>query len=116
MFTSPQITQPPVLPLPGSAPAPLERRTAPALLVFVTMLVLGIIGMLLVAHVLDGGKGRVSTPAWAIGLASGLALAWALMIDWAAVPRRIGFWLRLQRQRFWWLAFGAFFAGVLLFY
>jgi hypothetical protein len=53
---------------------------------------------------------------WAVGVGTGLVLAWLLRVDWATVPARFGLWIRLQRRRLGWALVGAFFAGILLLY
>jgi hypothetical protein len=53
---------------------------------------------------------------WALGLLTGLALAWLATIDWRDLPARAALWLRLQRRRLSWAVWGALFAGILLFF
>ena len=51
---------------------------------------------------------------WAVGLCSGLFLAWLAGLDWRNLPERMGQWVRLQRRRLGWMLVGGFCAGILL--
>jgi hypothetical protein len=51
---------------------------------------------------------------WALGLVTGLALAWLATVDWRGFPARAGAWLRLQRRRLGLIVIGGLCAGVLL--
>lgn len=49
----------------------------------------------------------------ALGLITGLFLAWLVALDWRTLPARVGTWVRVQRYRLGWLLLGVC-AGVLL--
>jgi hypothetical protein len=51
---------------------------------------------------------------WALGLLTGLMLAWLARIDWSSLPERIAAWLRLQRRRLALALLGGVFASILL--
>jgi hypothetical protein len=49
----------------------------------------------------------------ALGLLTGLLLAWLVAQDWRTMPARISAWVRLQRYRLGWVLLGVC-AGILL--
>jgi hypothetical protein len=51
---------------------------------------------------------------WALGLVTGLALAWLASIDWFTLPVRAITWVRLQRRRLWLAVLGGVCAGILV--
>jgi hypothetical protein len=51
---------------------------------------------------------------WALGLLTGLALAWLARVDWSSLPLRVAGWLRLQRRRLALVVLGGLFASILL--
>jgi hypothetical protein len=51
---------------------------------------------------------------WALGLITGLALAWLAIVDWRGMPERVGVWLGVQRRRLGLIVIGGLCAGVLL--
>ena len=51
---------------------------------------------------------------WAVGLVTGLLLAWLGTIDWRGMPGRVGAWLGVQRRRLALILIGGLCAGVLL--
>ena len=51
---------------------------------------------------------------WALGLLTGLALAWLAGVEWSTLPTRVTLWFRLQRRRLAWAMLGGVFASILL--
>jgi len=51
---------------------------------------------------------------WAVGLVTGLVLAWLSIIDWRGFPGRFTTWLGVQRRRLGLILIGGLCAGVLL--
>ncbi|HZT47413.1 MAG TPA: hypothetical protein VFA64_05525 [Hyphomicrobiaceae bacterium] len=51
---------------------------------------------------------------WALGLLTGLVLAWLARVEWSSLPERIAAWLRLQRRRLALVVLGGLFASILL--
>jgi hypothetical protein len=51
---------------------------------------------------------------WAIGLLTGILLAWLGTIDWRGLPMRMSTWLALQRRRLALIVIGGLCASVLL--
>ena len=51
---------------------------------------------------------------WALGLITGLVLAWLAIIDWRDLPARATAWLGVQRRRLGLIVIGGLCAGVLL--
>jgi hypothetical protein len=51
---------------------------------------------------------------WALGLVTGLVLAWLATVEWRGLPARFGLWLRVQRRRLALIIIGGLCAGVLL--
>jgi hypothetical protein len=68
----------------------------------------------------SGGVAQMSEHAplgfggWALGLLTGLALAWLANVDWSSLPARAAAWLRLQRRRLALAVLGGVFASILL--
>ena len=51
---------------------------------------------------------------WAVGLLTGLVLAWLAGVEWSTLPERARVWFRLQRRRLGWAVLGGLCATILL--
>ncbi len=51
---------------------------------------------------------------WALGLITGLVLAWLATINWRGLPARVTAWVGVQRRRLGLIVIGGLCAGVLL--
>lgn len=107
---------------PQAAPATAAEHGATRLgrlLRFITLLALGLASAL-AAHTYvswdDPTFSAATSSQWTVGLVSGVALGWGTRIRWSEIPGRMTAWVRLQRRRLWWLAWGLAAAAVLLFY
>ena len=78
------------------------------------------VGIYLLFDAAPSGVGKIidGTPlaqsGWALGLLTGLALAWLASINWSTMPAQVVTWVRLQRRRLWLALLGGVCAGILV--